>query len=161
MRLLMKALAPAIFWLAYGLFRLRLLQSSRRKHNLVMKLFRLAADNGSRRALSVYGHLLHFRGDGIASRIQGAIYLERAADKGDARAGYQMGRICEQGFEHRFPPDNRRALHYYRLAGEQGHPLAVQRLFEVYRDGGLGERPDAGEAERWARAGAQSATAPR
>ncbi|MFC6671779.1 tetratricopeptide repeat protein [Marinobacterium aestuariivivens] len=149
MRLLMKLMAPAIFWLAYGLFRSRLLRSSKRKHDLVMKLFRFAADNGSRRALSVYGHLLHFRGEGIANRIQGALYLERAAGMGDARACYQMGRISEQGFEHRFSPDPVRALHYYRLAAQQRHPLALRRLVEVYRDGGLGQTPDPAERARW------------
>lgn len=149
MRGLMRLLAPLLFWLAYGLFRSKLLRSSRRKHDLVMKLFRFAADNDSRRALSVYGHLLHFRGDGLANRIQGALYLERAADKGDAKACYQLGRICEQGFEHRFPPDAARALHYYRRAAEQRHPLALRRLIEVYRDGDLGQAPDAAEASRW------------
>ncbi|GGO82113.1 hypothetical protein GCM10011348_22730 [Marinobacterium nitratireducens] len=149
MRLLMKLVAPLIFWLAYGLFRSKLLRSSRRKHDWVMKLFRFAADNDNRRALSVYGHLLHFRGDGIANRIQGALYLERAADKGDAKACYQMGRICEQGFEHRFPSDAVRALHYYRRAAELKHPLALRRLIDVYRDGELGQTPDSAEVARW------------
>ncbi|NVK39828.1 MAG: sel1 repeat family protein [Oceanospirillaceae bacterium] len=149
MRLLTKLLAPLIFWLAYGLFRSRLLRNSRRKHDFVMKLFRFAADNDCRRALSVYGHLLHFRGDGIANRIQGALYLERAADKGDAKACYQLGRICEQGFEHRFPVNNARALHYYRRAAALRHPLALRRLIEVYRDGALGQAPDSAEASRW------------
>jgi hypothetical protein len=89
MRLLMKVLAPVVFWLGYGLFRLRWLKGSRRKHRLAMQLLRLAADNGHRRALSVYGHLLHFRGEGIANRVQGAIYLQLAADKGDSKACYQ------------------------------------------------------------------------
>ncbi|ANG63980.1 hypothetical protein A8C75_16885 [Marinobacterium aestuarii] len=149
MRLLMRVLSPVVFWLAYGLFRMRWLKSSRRRHLLAMKLFRLAADNGHRRALSVYGHLLHFRGEGIANRIQGAIYLQLAADKGDSKACYQMGRICEQGFEHRFPVDEARALHYYRLAAEQLHPLAVRRLADVYRDGELGQNADGQAAERW------------
>jgi TPR repeat protein len=149
MRLLMKVLAPVFFWLAYGIFRMRWLKSSRRRHVLTMKLFRVAADNGHRRALSVYGHLLHFRGDGIVNRVQGAIYLQLAADKGDAKACYQMGRIFEQGFEHRFAPDPVKALHYYRRAAEQQHPLALRRLVDVYRNAELGQAPDSWEAERW------------
>ncbi len=149
MRLLMRGLSPAVFWLAYGLFRMRWLKSSRRKHLLAMQLFRLAADSGQRRALSVYGHLLHFRGEGIASRIQGAIYLQQAADKGDSKACYQMGRVYETGFEHHFPPDPAKSLHYYRFAAEQQHPLAVRRLAAVYRKGELGQAADLQAAERW------------
>nr|WP_067286613.1 tetratricopeptide repeat protein [Marinobacterium profundum] len=149
MRLLMRALSPLVFWLAYGIFRMRWLKSSRRRHRLAMELFRLAADHGHCRALSVYGHLLHFRGDGIANRIQGAIYLQQAADKGDSKACYQMGRIFEQGFEHHFPPDLAKSLHYYRLAAEQQHPLAVRRLADVYRKGELGQSADPHAAKRW------------
>ena len=64
-----------------------------------MSSFRLAADAGHRQALSVYGHLLFLRGDTTKSKIQGAIYLERAADRGEMKAQYQMGRIYETGFE--------------------------------------------------------------
>ncbi len=149
MRLLMKVMAPVVFWLAYGIFRMRWLKASRHRHLLAMKLFRLAADNGHRRALSVYGHLLHFRGDGIANRVQGAIYLQLAADKGDSKACYQMGRIFEQGFEHRFVADTAKALHYYRRAAEQQHPLALRRLADVYRDGELGQAVDLETAQRW------------
>ncbi len=149
MRLLLITLAPAVFWLAYGLFRLPWLRSSRHRHTLAMKLFRLAAEHGHRRALSVYGHLLHFRGEGIANRIQGAIYLQQAADKGDSKACYQMGRIFEQGFEHRFVVDTARALYYYRHAAEQQHPLALRRLVDACRNGELGQVVDPLAAQRW------------
>ena len=149
MRLLMKLLAPLLFWIAYALVRSSLLRSSKRKHDLVMKIFRLAADNGSRRALSVYGHLLHFRGDGVANRIQGAIYLQRAAELGDMKALFQMGRIYEQGFEHQFKVDEVRARDAYRRAAELGHPLALKRMVELYREGGLGIAPDPEQMQRW------------
>ena len=48
MRLLLRV-APVLFWLAYGLFRSRLFRSSRLRHRLAMKLFRLAAEQGHRR----------------------------------------------------------------------------------------------------------------
>ncbi|MBV1790083.1 sel1 repeat family protein [Marinobacterium sp. D7] len=149
MRLVMKLLAPLLFWIAYGLFRSRVWRGSRRRHTLAMKLFRLAADNGNRRALSVYGHLLHFRGEGVANRIQGAIYLQRAAEKGDVKALYQMGRIHEQGFEHHFGIEPAQAVQAYRRAAELGHPLAVKRMVELCREGGLGLSPDAEQLTYW------------
>lgn len=149
MRLLMRGLAPLLFWIAYGLFRSAIGQRSRQKHTLVMRLFRYAADNGSTRALSVYGHLLHFRGDGVQNRIQGGIYLQRAAEQGDMKARYQMGRIYEQGFEHYFRADPGRALAFYRQAAEQGHPLALQRMVDACSKGELGLTVDAAAARQW------------
>lgn len=149
MRWLMKLLAPLLFWIAFGLFRSSILKRSERKHHFVMKLFRYAADNGSCRALSVYGHLLHFRGDGVDNRIQGGIYLQRAADMGDVKAQYQMGKIFEEGFEHYFQPNAGKALDYYTRAADQGHQLALQRLIDVYSQGELGEGVNETEADRW------------
>lgn len=114
-----------------------------------MKLFRFAADNGHKRALSVYGHLLHFRGDGAQNRIQGGIYLQQAADKGDVKAQYQMGKIFEEGFEHYFQPDESKALTFYQQAAEQGHQLAIKRLVDVYENGELGQLADLALAASW------------
>jgi len=149
MRYLMRLIAPMVFWIAYGLFRVELGKGSLKKHSFVMRVFRFAADNESRRALSVYGHLLHFRGEGVQNRIQGAIYLERAAKAGDAKAQYQMGRVYECGFEHHFQQDEVKALVFYQQAGEQGHPLAVRRLFDVYSEGQLGQEVDEVQAQGW------------
>lgn len=149
MRWLMHLFAPLLFWLAYGLFRSPLARRSPASHTFVMKLFRYAADNGSGRALSVYGHLLHFRGEGVQNRIQGGIYLQRAAELGDMKAQYQMGRIFEQGFEHYFAVNEGKALDFYRLAAEQGHALAINRLVDAYEQGGLGLEPDAGMSQHW------------
>jgi len=149
MRFLMRLLAPAIFWLTFMLFRAAPFKRSERKHKLLMKWFRFAADNGSRGALSVYGHLLHFRGDGVQNRIQGGIYLQRAAEKGDAKACYQMGRIYENGFEHYFQPNAEKAVKFYRQAADLGHQLAIRRMAEACREGELGLSIDIAEAERW------------
>ncbi len=130
MRRLGRLFAPIIFWIAYGLFRSPFAKSAKGRHDFVMKLFRYAADHQSRRALSVYGHLLHFRGDGIQNRIQGAIYLQQAADLGDQKAQYQMGRVFEDGFEGYFQQDILKARHYYTLAARQGHPLALTKVEE-------------------------------
>ena len=149
MRYLMRLIAPLVFWIAYGLFRAELGKGSLKKHGFVMRVFRFAADNDSRRALSVYGHLLHFRGEGVQNRIQGAIYLERAAQAGDAKAQYQMGRVYESGFEHYFQQDEAKALAFYLQAGQQHHPLAVRRLFDVYSEGQLGQLADDAQAQSW------------
>lgn len=148
---LMWRAAPLINGLAEQLFHLPFLRGSRRRHQIAMRLYRWAAEHGSRPALSTYGHLLHFRGEDMASRIQGGIYLQRAADLGEAKAQYQVGRIFEQGFEHHFRADPVKALAYYRLAGEQCHPLAVKRMIAVYEEGALGAVIDPARAKCWRR----------
>lgn len=144
-----RLLAPLIFFIAYALFRSSLMQKSIKKHNFVMKMFRFASDNGHKRALSVYGHLLHFRGDGVQNRIQGGIYLQQAAEKGDVKAQYQMGKIYEAGFEHYFQPDEAKALGFYQQAAHQGHQLAIKRLVDIYELGELSQQQDQTQAERW------------
>ena len=149
MRWLMHLISPLIFHIANALFRTSLLKKSQAKHRFVMKVFRYAADNGSTRALSVYGHLLHFRGDGVQNRIQGGIYLQRAADQGDMKAQYQMGRIFEDGFEHYFQPNAEKARHYYELAAKQGHQLALARMVDIYTKGELAVEADEENASHW------------
>ena len=149
MRLFSRLIAPLVFVVSYALFRSSLQQRSRKKHDWVMKLFRFAADNGSGKALSVYGHLLHFRGEGVQNRIQGGIYLQQAAEKGDAKAQYQMGHIYEQGFEHYFQPNAVKALNFYRQAAAQKHQLAVKRMVDVYVHGELGQAIDPEKASLW------------
>lgn len=149
MRWLMHLISPLIFYIAFGLFRTSLFKKSPAKHRFVMKIFRYAADNGSTRALSVYGHLLHFRGDGVQNRIQGGIYLQRAADQGDMKAQYQMGRIFEEGFEHYFQPSAEKAHHCYELAAKQGHQLAVARMVDIYTNGELAVEADEAHASYW------------
>lgn len=149
MRWLMHLISPLIFYIAFGLFRSSLFKRSQAKHRFVMKVFRYAADNGSTRALSVYGHLLHFRGDGVQNRIQGGIYLQRAADQGDMKAQYQMGRIFEEGYEHYFQPNADKARQYYELAAKQGHQLAVTRMVDIYTNGELAVAVDDEKASHW------------
>lgn len=148
MRLLMKLLAPLLGWFAYFLFRLPVGKKSRGKHTLVMKLFRYAADYGSVKALSVYGHLLFFRGEGETNKIQGAIYLERAAEKGDTKAAYQMARIYEQGYTN-FTVDPAKSVSFYLQAAEGAHPLAIGRLIEIYSNGELEQAVSEVQAIFW------------
>ncbi|MCW8884199.1 MAG: sel1 repeat family protein [Motiliproteus sp.] len=124
MRWILTCLAPLLFWIAQTAFKTKTFRTKK----WVMSSYRLAADTGHRGALSTYGHILHLHGDGVASKIQGAIYLQRAADMGDMKAQFQMGKIFEQGFEHYFQPNQEKALYYYRLAAKQDHVLAINRL---------------------------------
>lgn len=149
MRFFNKSLAPLVFWIAYTLFRSKINQQSVKKHTLVMKLFRFAADNGHMKALSIYGHLLHFRGEGVDNRIQGGIYLQRAAEKGDVKAAYQMGRIFEQGFESYFQPNQEKALAYYQQAAESEHHLALVRMVNVFAQGELGQEMNQDKEQFW------------
>lgn len=148
-RMLFKQLAPLFFWLAYRAFRSRYFNDSARIRRWAMNSFRLAADLGNRRALSVYGYLLFLRGDTEQSRIQGGIYLERAAEQGDSKAQYQMGQIHEQGFASYFRIDPGKALACYRQAAAQGHTLAINRLHDVYSHGELGVVADQEQARYW------------
>lgn len=149
MRWFSSLIAPLVFFVANLMFHSSLKQKSIKKHTFVMKLFRFCADNGHKPALSVYGHLLHFRGEGVQNRIQGGIYLERAAEKGDEKAQYQMGRIYEEGFEHYFSVNYAKSLVFYRKAAEQGHQLAVKKLVDVYSKGELGQNPDEKQSVFW------------
>ena len=148
MRLFMTLVAPLLGWFTYFLFRLPVAKKSRVKHSFVMKLFRYAADYGSVKALSVYGHLLFFRGDGETNKVQGAIYLERAAEKGDAKAAYQMGKVYEAGCTN-FPADNTKAFRLYLQAASAKHILAIRKLVEVYQQGLLEQPVSDEKSEYW------------
>ncbi len=148
MRLFMTLIAPFLGWLAFRLFHLPIMKSSKVKHRFVMKLFRYAADYGSVRALSVYGHLLHFRGEGMNNRIQGVIYIERAADKGDSKAAYQMGKIFEEGYQN-YPADAAKAVKYYRQAAESGHILAIKRMVDIFSKGEMEQEKSDIDAAYW------------
>ncbi len=150
MRILIRWMAPLLGWFAYRCFRSAVLKHSRRKHQLVMKLFRYAADHGSTRALSVYGHLLLFRGEGVENRIQGALYVQQAAQQGDRKAAYQVGKLYEEGF-HSFVVNPAKALQFYTQAAEAGHILAVNRLIQVYEHGELGESVSDVQLSHWRR----------
>jgi TPR repeat protein len=149
MRGLLRLLAPLIYWIAYRVFRAKQFKHSGRKHRWIMSSFRLAADIGYTEALSVYGHLLLLRGDSRQSKIQGAIYLQRAAEQGDMKAQYQMGRLYEAGFENHFQIDVDKARGWYQQAAEQGHVLAITRMADSFAQGELGLTVDAEQAGFW------------
>lgn len=105
---------------------------------------RLAAQ-GDLSAQSFYGHLLLFRGQGLAARHEGARLLRLAADRGEVKAAYQLGQFHFKG-DLQQPADIAQAVHWWRMAAQGGHPLAAKRLAELYRDGAEGLPADPAEA---------------
>lgn len=136
-------------WIAYGLFRSPLARHSERTHHWVMKLFRYGAERGNRLALATYGALLHFRGADEGSRLQGALYIKAAAELGDARSQWLLAQFYEKGLLPVIPHNPRLAVETLERSGQQGHPLALKRLVDLYRQGGLGIEPDPKRAEHW------------
>jgi len=115
-------------WVAFRLFRGPLARRSRYLHQLAMKLFRYGAERGDLTALTTYGSLLHFRGSDPQSRTQGALYLQAAAERGDAKALWLVGQFYQEGLSPFFDKDPVKARQCYQAAADQGHPLALSYL---------------------------------
>ena len=136
-------------WTAYAIFRSPLARRSKWIHDKTMKLFRVGAQRGSVKALSTYGFLLHFRGSDTASKEQGALYIQAAAERGDARSQYQMGKLYEAGYPPVIFKIADKAFDNYKAAAEQGHPIAIQRMVDIYTNGELGREVDLVAAQEW------------
>ncbi len=145
----MSLLGNLAAWSAYALFRSPLARRSKWIHNKTMKLFRVGAQRGSVKALSTYGFLLHFRGADAASKEQGALYIQAAAERGDSRSQYQMGKLYESGYPPVIFKIADKAFDNYKAAAEQGHPIAMQRMVDIYTKGELGRDVDIAAAKQW------------
>ena len=115
-------------WCAYRLFRGPLARRAPHIHKLAMKLFRYGAERGDSAALTTYGSLLHFRGADPQSRTQGALYLQAAAEQGDAKALWLVGKFYEAGLPPFFEKDLAKARGCFQKAADAGHPLAQSYL---------------------------------
>lgn len=145
----MSLLGNLAAWSAYGLFRSPIARRSKWVHDKTMKLFRLGAQRGSVKALSTYGFLLHFRGTDAASKEQGALYIQAAAERGDAKSQYQMGKLYESGYPPVIFKLTDKAFEHYQAAAEQGHPVAIRRMADIYSNGELGRDVDLAKASSW------------
>jgi len=103
---------------------------------------------GNPKAQSFYGHILLFRGQGYGARQEGIRLLRQAAEKGDAKAAYQMG-VISLGEDATHGPDGAQAAYWWKLAVEAGHPLAAARLAQLYQAGGHGLPRDPQQAEHY------------
>lgn len=86
-------------------------------------------------ARAFYGHVLLHRGQGLAAKNEGLRLLRLAAEAGDAKSAYQLGLQSLAGSLNE-PANALQAAHWWELAGRAGHPLALQRLLELYEQGG-------------------------
>ena len=136
-------------WTAYAIFRSPMARRSKWIHDKTMKLFRVGAQRGSVKALSTYGFLLHFRGSDAASKEQGALYIQAAAERGDSRSQYQMAKLYEAGYPPVIFKIADKAFDNYKAAAEQGHPIAIQRMVDIYTNGELGREVDLVAAQEW------------
>ncbi len=138
------------FLLAEKLFHSSVLRHSRLRHQWVMRLFKASANEGHLKALSVYGHLLYFRGISPLDKGQGINYLLDAARQGDVKAQYQMGCIYEKGYGH-LQRNSEQAVRWFVRAAEQGHPLACRRMAKACTEGELGLAINPDQSEYWER----------
>ena len=73
--------------------------------------------------------------------------LRLAAQAGDGKSAYQLGVQSLAGSLNE-PADALQAAHWWELAGRAGHPLALQRLLELYEQGGPQLPASAEDAQR-------------
>lgn len=111
--------------------------------------FARMANLGDVAAQSFYGHILLFRGQGLGAREEAIRLLRLAAIGGDGKAAYQLGVLSLAG-DSRQAADAVQAAHWWSLAAAAGHPLAAQRLADLYRDGAVGLPVDAELSARYA-----------
>lgn len=74
------------------------------------------------------------KGIGVKARDipNGAKWLKKASDYGDAAATYQVGRLYEQGIY--YSKSKTQAIKYYKLAAKQGEEKAISRLDKISPD---------------------------
>lgn len=138
------------YWFARRAFHWRWLLQQPRAWAWMQGQYARMAALGDVSAQSFYGHILLFRGQGFAAREEGLRLLRQAATGGDGKAAYQLGVLSLKG-DMRQAPDTLEALRWWTLGATAGHPLAAQRLAQLYRDGGPGLAADAALAEQFAR----------
>ncbi|WP_373387726.1 sel1 repeat family protein [Pseudomonas alcaligenes] len=138
------------YWLARRLLHWRWLVQQPRAWAWMQGQYARMAALGHVPAQGFYGHLLLFRGQGFGAREEGLRLLRLAAQGGDGKAAYQLGVQCLAG-DARQAADATEAARWWARAAEAGHPLAAQRLAQLYREGAPGLPVDPQQAERFAR----------
>ena len=158
--MLLRLRARLSYWLARRLFHWPWLRRQPRVWAWMQGQYARMAAMGDVPAQSFYGHILLFRGQGLGAREEGLRLLRLAAQGGDGKAAYQVGVQVLAG-DSRQAPDGEAAARWWMLASEAGHPLAAQRLSNLYRDGAPGVEADPLLAEQYARRAVELGLKPR
>ena len=76
------------------------------------------------------------------------------AEQGDIKSQFMLGFMYDSGLFPGVPQDYAEAVKWYRMAAEQGHPVAQTELGELYNQG-KGVPQDYAEAVKWYRMAAE------
>ncbi len=105
------------------------------------------ANGGNVRAESALGFAYLDGTSGIAvNEAEGARWLERAANSGDAMAAYRLGTLYERG--HGVPTNVAKAIQLYGIAAKQGNRKAMHNLAVAFADG-AGVPKNLQQAAQW------------
>jgi localization factor PodJL len=105
------------------------------------------ANGGNVRAESALGFAYLDGTSGIAvNEAEGARWLERAANAGDAMAAYRLGTLYERG--RGVPTDAAKAIQLYGIAAKQGNRKAMHNLAVAFADGS-GVPKNLQQASQW------------
>jgi TPR repeat protein len=118
------------YWLARRLFHWQWWVKQPRGWRWLEGQFARMANLGDVSAQSFYGHILTFRGQGLAAREEGLRLLRLAALAGDGKAAYQLGVISLAGSPSK-PADATEAARWWALSARAGHPLAALKLAQL------------------------------
>lgn len=139
-------------WIGYlvarRLFRWSWLVKQPRAWDWMQGQFARMAARGDVNVQSFYGHLLVFRGQGLAARQEGLRLLRLAAAAGDGKAAYQLGVVSLAG-DLQQAADASAAAAWWIKAAAAGHPLAARRLVGLYQQGGVGLLADPQQATHY------------
>jgi localization factor PodJL len=105
------------------------------------------ANGGNVRAESGLGFAYLDGTDGIAvNEAEGARWLERAANGGDAMAAYRLGTLYERG--RGVPTNSAKAIELYGIAAKEGNRKAMHNLAVAFADG-AGVPKNLQQAAQW------------
>ncbi len=139
--------AQLTYWLARRLFTKKWAINNDRLWEWMQGQFARMAAFEDVAARSFYGHLLLHKGSGQAARNEGLRLLALAANAGDAKSSYQLG-VHAMRLEQETMADPLQAARWLELSLEQGHPLAADRLLQLYADDGPPQTKNPAQAER-------------
>lgn len=139
--------ARLTYWLARRLFSKRWAVNNDRLWEWMQEQFARMAAFDDVPARSFYGHLLLHKGQGQSARNEGLRLLALAANAGDAKSAYQLGNHCMRQLDGAVAQPEE-AVRWFELALEHGHPLAAEKLLELYGENGPVQTVNPQQAER-------------